>query len=81
MAHSPIAGLLSNLPGYRLDLNAIADQHAAGFEYLIPLQTEIFAIEARLRDEADALAAPRDPWQRRRELSPMTTPQRFAVLR
>src|SRR5690348_6724479 len=41
------------------DLHLVADQQAAGFERLIPGQTEIAAADLRRRAESEALAAPR----------------------
>src|SRR5262245_18819925 len=43
---------------FELDVDAIADQHAARLEHLVPLETEVLAVEGGLRDEADALVAP-----------------------
>src|SRR5262245_29100995 len=42
-----------------LDVDALADQHAAGLEHLVPGEPELLAIDRRLRDEARALVAPR----------------------
>src|SRR5579862_4486055 len=42
-----------------LDLDLVADQHAARLEHLVPAQAEILAIDRRRRDEAGALVAPR----------------------
>src|SRR5690349_7992925 len=42
-----------------LDVDAIADQHAARLEQLVPLQAEVLAIDGRRRQEADALVTPR----------------------
>src|SRR5262249_7434591 len=42
-----------------LDLDALADEHAACFEHLIPLETEVLAVDRRARDEAASLVAPR----------------------
>src|SRR5262245_34025524 len=42
-----------------LDLDAFADEHAAGLERLVPPQTEVLAIDRGLGGERDALVAPR----------------------
>jgi len=42
-----------------LDVHAIADQDAPGFEKLVPLETEAFAVDRSLADESDPLVAPR----------------------
>src|SRR5256885_8771821 len=42
-----------------LDVDAVPDEHAARLEDLVPLEAEILALDRRLRDEADALVAPR----------------------
>src|SRR5215468_6603168 len=42
-----------------LDVDAVADQHAAGLEQLVPRQAEVLAVDRCLRDEPDPLVAPR----------------------
>src|SRR5579863_9988922 len=42
----------------QLELHAIADQHATGLECLVPLQTEVLAVESAPRREADPFVAP-----------------------
>src|SRR3954454_24353029 len=44
---------------FELDLDAIADQNAAGLEHLIPPEPEVLPVESGLRDESDSLVAPR----------------------
>src|SRR6185436_13536095 len=41
-----------------LDVDAIADEDAARFEHLVPPETEVLPVEARLREERDALVTP-----------------------
>jgi hypothetical protein len=41
-----------------LDLHAIAHQHTAGLERLVPLEAEVLAVEGPLRGEADPFVAP-----------------------
>src|SRR6185503_16599065 len=41
-----------------LDIDAIADEHTAGLQSLVPLESEILPIERGLRNEAHALVAP-----------------------
>src|SRR6185436_2808056 len=53
-----VAGLGVDGLDVELDVDAIADEHPAGFEHLVPLEAEVLAIDRRLRDEADALVAP-----------------------
>src|SRR5262245_17186926 len=43
---------------FQLDVDAVADQHTARLERLVPFQTEVFTIERAGRDEPDALVAP-----------------------
>src|SRR5262245_60644055 len=44
---------------FQLDVDAVADQDAARFEDLVPVQAEVLPVERGLRDEADPLVAPR----------------------
>src|SRR5258705_8709453 len=43
---------------FELDADAVADEHAACFEDLVPAQPEVFAVDRRLRDEPSPLVAP-----------------------
>src|SRR4029453_10497886 len=43
---------------FGLDLDAVADHHAAGFEHLVPREPEVLAIDRRLRAERRAQVAP-----------------------
>src|SRR5215216_1765973 len=59
---SPSGGLLGRrLHGlhFELDLDALAHQHTAGLERLVPREPEVLALDGRLGDEPDALVAPR----------------------
>jgi methylmalonyl-CoA mutase N-terminal domain/subunit len=52
-----LRGLLHRLDLER-QLHLVADQQSAGLESLVPLQTEVAAVDAGARDEAGSLAAP-----------------------
>src|SRR5262249_13907988 len=55
-------GLLCRCPDglhFEIDVDAIADEDAAGLEHLIPGETEVLSVERRLCGEPDALVTPR----------------------
>ena len=45
---------------FELDVHVdtVADQHAAGFERLVPLQTEILSVDGHFGGETDPFVAP-----------------------
>src|SRR5688500_8219938 len=44
---------------FELDLDAVADEDAAGLEHLVPPESEVLPVESGFRDESDSLVAPR----------------------
>src|SRR5688500_100012 len=50
---------LAHTLGTDLDLDLLADEHAAGLERLVPRDAELFAVDLGGRAEPDDLLAPR----------------------
>lgn len=40
-----------------IDIDTVADEHAAGLERLVPFQAEVFPVDSLSRDESDVLTA------------------------